>query len=486
VSLSHLLHVAASSFVVDARHIDPAVEDQLVEHIRGLDNDLRASFVEQMMLSPGFVGSNLFARVVSFAGDDVRRRMWATGQAAVEQVRSALESEPSPAVRAAMVVHYDLGHDVTEHEAAHNDDFLGGEMWAELIDIARNPETARQQVPLSIWVRVAASDPQFVALYEQQLLEQLVGTWPELAVAVATSPDVPASLRLHALVHPDVPAQMVVEVVTGMTGEAPTGRASSGAVSRLLDTRPIMTAAEVDAVAQLAQAWSISSFITEELDRRRDWGLSDQEFVQRAQDAQSTEELLAVVEQVPDGMWEEMSLEMVTAVVSSPRATLPVMQAIIRAEATAAWPGDPVSLWHPTADVFDDQQLLCRLLRHATGADPADGTLFKSVRSEWRDVLAGPRAEEFTRAAIENPNSVHPLLWSCQMPWRGDIDALAMLVPAGAVTSLGSPALMAAVLNTALRADPTGAAAGLLGTFGAWAQDKTVGDVLAAYDAATV
>jgi hypothetical protein len=484
VTVLRLLRAAAASLAdADGWDLDPVTEDLMVEHIGSWPSDLREDLLADLGQSSSFVGSLLFERVVEHARPSTRRRLWATGRATVAQAAAAYAAEVAPLVRATLVIHYDLGAEVTATELSSNTTYLEHEACGALIDIALAGGPARDRFPMSVWVKAVTASRMTLGTHEEEVLKGLVRSWADLAVAVANSQDLPADARLGALECPRVSPATVVDTLVSLTALAtdPAAAARTGVtpvgLKQFLEHRPVMTAAELDATEQVARAWSLGDLLEDAVAARRAWELSEGEFIRRAQAAQSSAELLRVAEQVPAASWDEFTVAMLRAVVGTPMASVDVMREVM-AHVTVGL--SPAHWWHPTTDVFDDQGLLWHVLDLAETTDPAGWRFGAPVGQGWVEVLHGPRAVEFTAAAIAEPQYVHPTLWERCVPWSGDLEALARVVPVGLVLGIGTPALLLTAVRLVGAADPTGGLAGLLDSF-KLDDGATLGEVLDAF-----
>jgi hypothetical protein len=489
VTLSRMLRAAAASLAdADVRTLDPLTEDLMVEHVRTLPSDLREDVLADLAQSPSFVGSSLFERVVEYARPSTSRRLWATGRATDAQAAAAYATETAPLVRVTLVVHYDLGAEVTANELENNLTYLDEQVCGALIDIAMAGGPGRDRFPMSVWAKVVEKiqSASMTSTFDMTVLETLLRSWKELAVELAADATLPAVTRLGALENPEVSAQTVVDTLTSLCALATDPSAAArtgvtpGGLKQFLGHRPVMTAPEVDAAELVANAWSLGDMLKDAVAARRMWELSEQEFVRRAQAAQSSQELLRVAEQVPAAAWDEFTVEMLRAVVDTPLASLAVMREVM-AHVTGGL--SPAHWWHPTPDVFDDQGLLWHVLDLAETPDPKGWRFDAPVGQGWAEVFGGPRVAEFTEAAIAEPQYVHPMLWERCVPWSGDLEALARVVPAGLVWGIGTPALLLTAVRLVVAADPAGGLAGLLGSF-KLDDDATLGEVLDAYASA--
>jgi hypothetical protein len=477
MSYDALLRTLTFGIRLDASELASAVTHQLAGMLLSLDDRQLGAHLSLLADSPNFVGSDLFDLVVDRAPADLRHHMWVSGHASDEQARRHFDTETDPVVRQAMALWHDLADQDVRAALANPEKLADGAgilRMAQAITRGRGPH-----LPLDVLAGfLAGLDPR--GPHYRLVGDTLAGN-AALARTLLGHPKTPDATRWLALAESGVPAETVIKQLEAFSDGS--RKLSVRAFAHFLRTRPVLTRAEWDAAENLLYRRGPEQTRVDALRARYGWELSESEFAKRAAAATTRSQLEDVAALVPEPRWGAADCLLVRAVVTHPQVTPELVEHVARR--CQDGPGAVVGMWAPSEQVWDHQWLLMQVLGRVEQHEALDTDGFAAHRPGWRRVLSGPRAHTFTAQTAASPRLAHPRLWEMDVPWVGDLNALAFGVPAALALRVRSSALLAAVLNTIGEADGgTGTLWALFdgGTAGAPA---TVGDILAVHAAAT-
>jgi hypothetical protein len=444
VSTTNLLRAAIESSRLDASALDSAGTRTLAAWVLSLDDQERLDVLDKLEDCPNFVGSDLFDQVVDDLEPAYRRRMWDTGHATIEQASRRAHTETDRRIRQVLVLNYGLELDDVDDLLLDDQEWTSKGMWRRILSVVADGHADR--LPTRVLVRWVQKAPKRVGAEDAAVMDDFIIGNTNLTRTLAADPNSSQYSRLLACANPNVSAHDVRQVLTGLTREVPAGNLNEG-LYVLLERRPVMTEAELDAVRELALVAELEDEMRRDIAQRHGWELSDREFLARVEAATSSQELTALAGLVPAHRWGGSESAVTKAVAASPHASPDLAHSLC----AYAAPMDVLNWWTPTTAVWGHQPMLREML--AT-LEPAPGWPYADLPARWASVLGDEAAAAtFTQAAIDNPATVMPDLWTRNVLWVGDLEALALGVPAWALSTVGCGRLQAAVLNVLSRAD---------------------------------